>query len=400
MLEKYESSKEFREGSTTRRPQFAVKDSPFAADYYDETNYEKREEINQAIIHLSKQGIIEVKWARFRPNDLAEKVYFNTSTIQTAYEIAGVKPKVDKISKMMNVLYSLQDHPWSWVQEWYGELSVALRGRKTGGLNLDDPEGYEDLVKVLNALPFVPEGTTIRVFSQKLFGDSKRFERTTKKRLLALLKRYGEEYDNSEEYLDAIGLVKNPKTILMAGSAVIDINGTVVDLSTIPEGLGLTLGTIKQTEICNIKGDILLVENLTSYYDLINRENTLIIYIGGFPHKGTQALLSKIKDYLVHKRCRIAHTGDMDYGGIRIFEYLAQFFPELEPYLMDLNTYEANLDLGSPFGAEYGKQLDKLLEKPEYEKWHPLIKAMLSNGIKIEQETIILQQGMPSADYA
>lgn len=394
MLEKYESSKEFKNGSSPRRPQFALKNSPLAGDYYDETSYEKREAINQALIDLSKQGVIEVKWNRFRPDDLAEKVYFNTSMIQKAYEITGVKPKSDKIAKMMDVLFPLQEHPWLWVREWYGELSIALQNRKTGVLNLDDPESYEDLVAVLNALPSVSEGTTIRVFSQKLFGDSKRFERTTEKRLLALLKRYGEEYNNTEEYLDSISLVRNPKTVLMAGHAVIVINGTVVDLSRIPEGLGLTLSAIKQTEILKITGDILLVENLTSYYDLMNRENTLIIYTGGFPHKGTQALLIKVKDYLAFNRCRIAHAGDIDYGGIRIFEYLTQYFPDLEPYLMDLNTYEANIDLGSPFGTEYAKQLDKLLERPKYEKWYSLIRAMLNNGLRIEQEAIILRQGL------
>ncbi|MDD3040648.1 Wadjet anti-phage system protein JetD domain-containing protein [Bacteroides sp.] len=392
MLKKYESSKGFKNGSTARRPQFALENSPLAGDYYDETSYEKREAINQALIDLSKQGIIEVKWNRFRPNDLAEKVYLNTGMIQKAYEIAGIKPRVDKIAKMMEVLSSLQEHPWLWVREWYGEVSASMQNRKTGGLILDDPEGYEDLVAVLNELPLVSEGTTIRVFSQKLFGDSKRFERTTEKRLLALLKRYGEEYNNTEEYLDSIGLVRNPKTVLMAGDAVIAINGTVVELSTIPEGLGLTLSAIKQTEILKITGDVLLVENLTSYYDLMNRVNTLIIYIGGFPHKGTQELLIKVKDYLALNQCRIAHTGDMDYGGIRIFEYLTQYFPDLEPYLMDLHTYEANLDLGSPFGSEYAKQLDKLLERPEYEKWYSLIKAMLGNGLRIEQEAIILRQ--------
>lgn len=391
LIEKYESSKEFKDGSTTRRPQFSLKESQVAGDYYDETNYEKREAINQALLELSKKEVVKVKWNRFRPNDLAEKVFLNTEMLQQAYEISGIQPKGDKISQMMAILSSLQEHQWLWVQEWYREALDDLQNKKTGRLRLDDPDGYKDLVAVLNALPSMPEGTTIRVFSQRLFGDSKRFERTTEKRLLGLLKRYFEEYNNPEEYLDAVGLVKNPKIVLLSGAAIIS-NGTVVDLKKIPEGLGLTLASIKQTQILEITGDILLVENLTSYYDLMNRENTLVIYIGGFPHKGTQALLNKVKNFLFGTRCRVAHTGDMDYGGIRIFQYLSQYFPYMEPYLMDIHTYEANLDLGTPFGAEYAKQLNKLLQKPEYEKWYPLVNLMLNHKIKIEQESIIMRE--------
>lgn len=36
------------------------------------------------------------------------------------------------------------------------------------------------------------------------------------------------------------------------------------------------------------------------------------------------------------------HSGDLDYGGIKIFQYIRKtIFPELEPLQMDVETYEA-----------------------------------------------------------
>lgn len=396
MLKKYESSKEFREGSTNRRPQFVIKDSPFAGDYYDETNYQKREDINQALIYLSKRGILEVKWVRFRLNDLAEKVYFNTNMIQMAYEIAGIQPKEDKIQRIRDILFPISAHPWPWVRHWQQEVDNILMQRKTGKIDLDKHDDYRDLVSVLEALPTMPDGTTFRVFSQKVFGDSKRFERNVKNRLLGLLKKhYGEdEFEIDEEYLDLVGLVPNPRLARFSGGAELVINGNLINLQTIPEGLVLTSAAINEMEIKKIKASrILCVENLTSYYDLINSRDALIIYIGGFPHKGTQGLLNKIKNCLEGSEIKVFHTGDFDCGGFKIFKYLKEnYFPDLKPYLMDISTYESNLELGTSFSEDYSNKLVALLENPQYSAWDQLIRTMLRHKIKIEQEVIVLKQ--------
>jgi len=398
LIQKYEQSKGFRESiRTSRRPQLMIKDSPLANDYYDETNYEKHKMINETMIYLSDQGVIDVKWAKFLDKQQAERVYLNTDQIRKAYILADLEPKNDKIQRLQDILSQLSNHPWPWVKNWWQEINNNLLQRKTGNLDMDDPQGYKDLVTSLIALPNIPDSTTIRVFSQMLFGDSKRFERVVQKRLLSLIKHYGEEeFDSPEEYLDSVGLVSNPKMVLFAGDAEITINGSLINLKSIPEGLGVTLAAVNQIDINSITASqILCVENLTSYYDLIHIDDSLIIYIGGFPHKGTQKLLSKIKNYLEKApgQIKIYHTGDFDYGGIRIFEYLRQYFyTDLQPYFMDVATYETNLDLGTPFNTDYAEKLSALLENPQYSAWEDLIKDMLKHRIKLEQETIILRK--------
>lgn len=398
LIEKYEQSTGFKEDRySSRRPQLIIKNSPIADDYYDETNYEKRKMINQAMTLLSEKGVIEVTWAKFQDKQLAERVYLNTDQLQLAYELACLESKSDKMQRIQDILSPLRNHTWTWVRDWWGEINNNLLHRKAGNLDLNDPQSYQDLVTVLNALPNNPESTTIRVFSQRLFGDSKRFERIVQNRLLYLLKHRKEEaLDIQEDYLDSIGLVSNPKLVLFTGDAEITINGSLIKLQTIKDGLGITLAAVNEMEINNIyASQILCVENLTSYYDLIRSKDALIIYVGGFPHKGTQKLLSKVKGYLENNTQQISifHAGDLDYGGIRIFEYLRKhFFPDLQPYLMDVVTYEANLDLGSPFNNDYAMQLTDLLGNPQYIAWEELIQSMLKHRIRIEQETIILRK--------
>jgi DNA topoisomerase VI subunit A len=116
--------------------------------------------------------------------------------------------------------------------------------------------------------------------------------------------------------------------------------------------------------------------------------------IGWVPHKGTQKLLKELSRYLAEcpYQIEVFHTGDIDYGGIRIYEYLrCHFFKDLRPYLMDVATYEANLDLGTGFSLDYAKQLAALLQRVEYMGWKSLIESMLKHGKRLEQEAILLR---------
>ncbi|WP_143106841.1 Wadjet anti-phage system protein JetD domain-containing protein, partial [Neomoorella thermoacetica] len=87
----------------------------------------------------------------------------------------------------------------------------------------------------------------------------------------------------------------------------------------------------------------------------------------------------------------VYHWGDMDYGGIRICEYIRRnLIPDLQPYLMDVTTYTRYLPAGIPFGDEYAARLRHLAEDPAYAPWHPLLQAMLKHRKWVEQESIAI----------
>ena len=409
LIKKYERSQSFQAGTPGKqRSQMTFMGSELAKDYYDEMDYRKREWIHYALQELSQEGIIEVTWPRLKENIEVGKVYLNFEGVERAYQLSGEKPKGDKIQQLAELLAPLVKHPWDWIQTWGEGIHQKLLERKPTGLDLDDLQGYQDLVQVLLALPELEENTPKRVISQMLFQDSKRFEQGVERRLLSLLRKiYPEEFEKDDDYLDQVGIVENPKLTLVYGSlevatkiAAEDGRKSGLNLSVFPGGLGLSAASIKELSILDVPArTILLIENLTTYNEVIQRpailpSPMLVIYTGGFPHKSTQKLLKKISTYLEETQNPLSletiyHWGDIDYGGIRIFEYIrGNFFPTLRPYRMDVTIYLEYVNTGLTFGEEQSWKLERLLNVPSYEAWYSVIKELLKHGKRIEQESI------------
>ena len=145
--------------------------------------------------------------------------------------------------------------------------------------------------------------------------------------------------------------------------------------------------------------EILTIENLTNAETLTRTVDTnhLLIYTAGFPNRTVQALLLKIAP--LHWTFHIRHWGDIDYGGIRIFEFLRRrYFPTLSQYHMDVETFRAYLPFAQSLTPAQRKRLSGLLKQEDFSMWHSLIRVMLSEGKWVEQEVMLWQDssGMDS----
>jgi hypothetical protein len=409
LLTKYERSLTNRKGAASKqRPQFSFAGSVLEADYYDEMDYRKREMIHAALKELEDKGVVEVGWAKFKEGIEVRKVYLNVDQVEKAYELTGQVPKGEKIAALLKLLGPLVAHPWDWVQRWVGEAQQSLAEyRQVTGIDMDDQEAVRDFVAVLQALPSIDGVVLKRVFSQSVLHDSKRFEQVVERRLLSVYKLYGPvEYEKDEEYLDSLGIVDHPKLSRLAGPLRFRVKGAVTDVGSLPGGIGLSDETVEAMEIESIEAKrIICVENLTSYVQMVqaiensnedeegSSASTLVIYIGGFPHRSLQKLLSKIAKYVARlgttEAPKVYHWGDLDYGGIQIFEYLKQLcFPDLLPYKMDVITYRKYAEMGISFSSSYAEKLKVILQDDRYKRWHPLIDVMLETGKRVEQECI------------
>lgn len=397
LLSKYERSKAFREGDAIiQRPQFVLKESGLAGDYFDELDYLKRETINEALVQLESAGVIETKWVRFQVRKEAERVYLNPEALEKAYSMAGISPKANKLEQLAVVFSPLSNHTWPWVRAYWTATVQQLKNRKSSGMDLEDLDGYADLVKVLQSLPSLTDVISKRVFSQRVFKDSKHFETKVERRLLSILKKHGpDEFEKDDEYLDAIGIVAHPKPVLVGGPLVFNISEQTVDISGLIGGTCLYLPTVKQMVVKHINTTrIITVENLTSYHQMIEVfPKDLVVFSGGFPHRTVQLLLKQISDYikgLPAENCpSLFHWGDMDGGGFRIYQFIkANYFSQLEPLWMNEKTYMACLERGAPFDNKYASGLQAMRQDSRYEQFHRLIDLMLSKKIKIEQESI------------
>lgn len=407
LLDKYEQSQAFYSGEPgQRRPQFAFRQSELAEDYYDEMHYEKRELINTSLLELERREIVQVRWAKYRTGEVAERVYLNFPALDEAYALAGRQPKEDKLADLQLALQPLATHPWDWVRLWWQTTDRALGEKKSAGLNLDDLVLLQDLVRILSELPKHPDGILKRNLSQLALGGSKRLEQGAERLLLRILRQTAaEEYETDAQYLDSIGIIANPDLTLGAGPLQLALKDWgLIDLGILPGGFGLSGETIAVCRGARTGAKaVLTVENLTTYHGLVAAlqsagvSNILCIYTAGFPRRMTQQLLRLLGEGLhgTLPETPVLHWGDIDYGGIRIFEYLrSNLLPNLQPLLMNPATYHEHRASGLQFGDDYAAKLRGLKEQVRPDIWGETLDLLLVHRNRVEQESIDIREAV------
>ena len=94
---------------------------------------------------------------------------------------------------------------------------------------------------------------------------------------------------------------------------------------------------------------------------------------------------------LKNKQVQYFHSGDLDYGGIKIFQYIRKtIFPELEPLQMDVHTYEAYQEFAEEIETEPLEKLKQVQdENPQIQE---LIRKLLETGKGMEQECFLIEE--------
>ena len=90
----------------------------------------------------------------------------------------------------------------------------------------------------------------------------------------------------------------------------------------------------------------------------------------------------------IHTSCGTAylHTGDLDYGGVKIFQYIKKrIFPKLYPYLMDTQTYDQYMAYSEPIETSKLEKLQRTAEP----LLQPLIDKICAEKQVIEQESFL-----------
>lgn len=398
LIKKYESSKSFVTGEPSKqRPRIVMRISPFQADYEDEMDFRKREWMHEVILELNRMGIVEYEWAKFQEGREIAKVRLVPDRVSLAYDLAGIEPREQKLEKLGEILSPLLHHPWAWVAEWAALSVQALRERKTSGLDLDDLDGYRLLVQVLAELPKLEDEVSKRILSQRLFQDTKIFERAVERRLVHLIQSYsGLEYESDKDALASVGIADHPDYVMISGQVHVLLgDGQAVSLGVFHGGVGLSRDTVRRLEITGLPVErIIMIENLTSWHRWVaerKEAREVVIYTGGFPNRSVQRLFKKIADYLSQNNGKlpIYHWGDMDVGGIRIFEFIREhFFPELVPLWMDESSFVQYAGSGMAISRAYQNKIRELLADQRFAHWHGLLGLMLSHGKRVEQESL------------
>ena len=128
-------------------------------------------------------------------------------------------------------------------------------------------------------------------------------------------------------------------------------------------------------------------ENKANYISMPYEDNTLIIFSHGYFSPKERVFLKRLYHVLKDKKVQYYHTGDLDFGGVRIFQFIKkEIFPEVQPFMMDVNTFERYKDLGEKADEGICRKL-RGIKEPVLQN---LIDKICDEGLVIEQESFLV----------
>lgn len=289
-------------------------------------------------------------------------------------------------------------------------LNQLKSGQSPSPFSLTDEPFNQDLLLALTAIADLLEETPFRIFSVRVFNNSKRLD-NLKPALIRLARIANPEWKPlpAEELLRELNLVANPGFIQLSGNWQFTTeNGELLSLSGFGPSVGFPAAQTAAIQAVTVHAEaVLCIENLTTFHEFaraqeIAQRNTehatrdlysmfrstifAVICINGNPSPAIRHILR-----LVPETTPVHLWSDMDYGGFNILSQLRkQVSPRIQPYRMDIPTFESHAHLARPLTQTDERNLKRLCLRPELQDVRLVIEHLLKRGVKLEQEAIRL----------
>lgn len=395
LLDKYEKSLHYQGKARVNRKialSFSARSFPW---YWKGEEPHLKKAIHQVVEELAGQGIVFYKWLPFEKGNLLDTVWLNLERIDAAYRAIGRKPKEDKVNEVASELENLLPKiSLEWVNNFLRDCHRELQDKKDFPALL--PVGKKERDLLLNAFLGLEdkkdEVLLERVFSLKYLGHSKVFQRQVKGRLSRIAAQYLLSHSEliEDEIIQELGIEKNSEEVLVCGAITLLYKDREIDYANSPFGGVVDTKYFSKMKIGSLKAaKIITIENKANFHYLVKViDDVLLIYLGGFPGPQKRNFLAGL--YQLNPELSFYHWGDIDLGGFRIYETIRRVIPALKPLFMDESTLLKYKGYCDELEDNYVKRLEKLLDKQEYETFWPVIKVMVSERIRLEQEALLV----------
>lgn len=280
-----------------------------------------------------------------------------------------------------------------WLDLFYGHLENRLEaGVEVKDVDLEDEKYFQ----CLNAIARNKEPVWERIFSAAILHDSKRFQEKYKAKMVTVLTRYSPFYEEgmtAEELLTAHGILSYAQTMEWKGPLQYQMeSGEMIDTSSLVYGTVLNARTMEKAKPAALPGirRIMTIENKANYESMEYAQDALYIYCHGFFSPKERRFLKHLTE-LAGPDTEYLHWGDMDYGGIRIFQFnQGTLFPLLKPYRMGRKEFLRAAALHA--GIEIDPEKRRKLEAMDAGCLEELKRCILETNMEIEQEILLARQ--------
>lgn len=393
LLDRYENSSLFK-GINKRNItiSYPIKKDKMP-EYFDLTD-NTFNDIHAQLEPLESEGLITLVWQKKKQKHILEKVSLNLSHIDEAYRYLKRTPKSCQEYEFLSFLKSYPSKG-----DTASERFIAYLIQKTENhesvkhyVHIENLPETALLLNVLEQLENNQKERFIREFSIEVFHDSKAFEKNLN-RICDIVRKFSSNFGlktlTNEALMAEFNVYKNPTYVYLKGQGILSFYQNELNLKDLKGGIGIQnedLEHISFREKPVIKS-IFTIENLTTY-NRFDYPNSLIIYLGGFHNRTRRALLTKL--YNVFPKADYYHFGDIDCGGFKILVDLIQKTGiPFSPFKMDTETLLQYKAYGKPITQNDQKELERLLNDPQFKLYNAVLSAMKEQKYKLEQECIL-----------
>lgn len=341
--------------------------------------------INQ-VNELEREGLITVK--RTNVNTEISEITFSVKEMDRLCDYEGVVNWRKLIEEKKNYLSGLIENARC---DWLAAYERDAYRRLLNGI-LEKNVMDENIFKILNAIASLEKDVWKRKFSSDILNGSKVFEDVYEDRIITILRKYSDKADESmtnDDVLMEHGIVTYSQNLQFKGGIVYNVGGEDIDTSVQIYGTVLNAQTLSHVRLVSLNAvkRIMTIENQANYEQMQFQPDVLYIYTHGFLSPKERRFLEQIEE-AADSTVEFYHWSDLDYGGIRIFQFMKQnVFKRVKPYKMDQETYDVVRRLGEGFVLEEKKR--RKLEKMCCEELEELKQCILVNGREYEQEMFI-----------
>jgi hypothetical protein len=377
--------------------------------YYSQVDPLPRAVANEQTTAMAQRGWVAVHWEPGQEEHLLAAVDLAPEAAEALYTLVDREPLAAQRKRLRNLLLGRRFRVHDWRRLAIdGVLDRLKADRSPSPFRFDDETWNHDVLDALLALPENPTvETPYRVFSVRVFNDSKRFD-TLKHAVARLARRHHTAWRelNNREILRELGLVPNPSHLYLAGPwRLTDGEGRQTALGAFHPSVGIPASLAAQvTDVAVTARRVICVENLTTFYELVRRANEEVDGAGrrgadlaalcllGNPSPACRHLLQRLAAALPPD-ADLYLWADLDYGGLNILSQLRHTVsPRFRPYRMDTATLEAFTYWGQPLTERDRRNLARLRDDPHLADMTGVIDALLAGDVKLEQEAIVLRE--------
>lgn len=363
--------------------------------YLDLETLQKKEEFHSACRGAERQGAIEIEWDPLagKEGQIARLVLLDPDKLAA---ILHATPLWDSYRKAETALARSMNTPS--VQALLAAWREGKRPRAIG------PEQVGDVLDALRVISAIEQSggddIPVRQLSAQLFNDSKRIEK-----LLAVLDYLTQEDETCtlarqpEDILAALGLVKFPQPVLIAGRAVAHFtNGSTLGMPT--PYIGLAPQSLARVEASRDARYILTVENYTTFNEIAKGKagpvEGVVIYTAGMPSPSFLRVYAMAIDGSFPE-VPIYHWGDIDLGGYRIADVLARHAGERGRRLLLWNMNPGNIDGIRPWAKLSPSDLSWIRTIALKHGWETELGGVEATRSSYEQEMLSVRCPSPTA---